>query len=128
MTLASRAIDCIQGGISPGHGVLQHHLLSVVQSSDTETPQSTSRRDQAMSTTVLGGGVIRLDTDHTVPDLMAVDVSGINRDIRMRIRQQRVHLTGSVCTWHEKQLAQESLRSVSRSFVIQNDISVAGWN
>ena len=81
-----------------------------------------------MSTPNPGGQAIRLDTDHTIQDLMTAAVSRISSDIRVAFRERQVHLTGSTQSWYEKQLAQESLRTVSRSVVIYNDISVTGWN
>ena len=81
-----------------------------------------------MPTSNPGGQAIRLDTDHTIQSLMSSAVSRINSEIRVEFREQKVHLTGSTESWHEKQLAQESLRSVSQSYVIHNEISVAAWN
>ena len=69
-----------------------------------------------------------MDTDHTVQDLMVAAVSRISSGFRVELRQQQVFLTGSTHSWYEKQLAQESLRSVSNSYVIRNDIIVAEWN
>ena len=69
------------------------------------------------------GWAIRPGIDHTIQDFMTSAVSHINSEIRER----QLRLTGLTKNWQEKQRAQELLRSISRSFVIDNDISVAGW-
>lgn len=74
------------------------------------------------------GKTVRLDTDHAVEELMAVAVSRINGSIRVTLREREVQLSGQADSWHEKQLAQESLRAVSNSYQIRNQIRVAGWN
>ena len=58
---------------------------------------------------------------------MSSAVSRINSEIRVEFRDDQVVLRGVTESWHEKQLAQESLRSVSQSYVIHNEISVAAW-
>jgi hypothetical protein len=75
-----------------------------------------------------GRQAIRLDTDHTVQELMASAVVRISAAIRVELCEQQVRLTGSVASWHEKQLAQETLRSISQSYVISNEITVPAWN
>ena len=82
----------------------------------------------SMSTPGPVSKAVRVDTDHTVQDLMAAAVSRISSEVRVELRQHQVFLTGSTQSWYEKQLAQESLRSVSNSYVIRNDIIVAGRN
>ncbi|MEO2031449.1 MAG: hypothetical protein ABGZ35_05140 [Planctomycetaceae bacterium] len=80
-----------------------------------------------MSAPIPDGQAIRLDTHHTIQNLMSSAVSRINSEIRVEFRDDQVVLRGVTESWHEKQLAQESLRSVSQSYVIHNEISVAAW-
>ncbi len=54
-------------------------------------------------------------------------VARISGAIQVELRDQHVRLTGCAQTWHEKQLAQETLRSIGRSYVIRNDINVPAW-
>jgi len=71
---------------------------------------------------------IRINTDHTVQEMMVQAATRISAGIRVRVLDQQVQLTGMVSSWHEKQLAQESLRSVSSDYQIRNELSVAAWN
>lgn len=73
------------------------------------------------------GQAVRLDTEHTVQELMTRAISQINRALHVELREQQVRLTGAAESWHEKQMAQESLRSMSSSYVIHNEIQVAAW-
>ena len=82
----------------------------------------------AMTAPVPGSRTIRVDIDHTIQELMKSAVSRISREIRVKFRERQVQLSGSVQSWYEKQMAQESLRSVSRSYAIRNDIRVPAWN
>ncbi len=71
---------------------------------------------------------IRLDTDHVMQELMAAAIARISGAIRLEVRERQVLLTGTTESWHEKQQAQESLRSLSRDYLICNEIRVAAWN
>ena len=71
---------------------------------------------------------IRLDTDHAVQELMANTVARISRDVCIHVQRECVFLSGATNSWYEKQLVQESLRDISRSYQIHNDIAVAAWN
>lgn len=44
--------------------------------------------------------------------------------VEVLLKDDEFHLTGLVSTWHEKQLAQESVRSVDRSRRIRNQLIV----
>jgi osmotically-inducible protein OsmY len=66
--------------------------------------------------------------DHAVMELMTTAISRINGDLRVVVADRMVQLSGQVNSWHEKQLAQESLRSVCSSYRIRNDIRVTSWN
>lgn len=81
-----------------------------------------------MSSSNSGSRAVRLDTEHAIQHLMSSAVSRISKEIRVEFREQQIHLTGSTGSWHEKQLAQETLRAVSQAYVIHNAISVNGWN
>ena len=71
---------------------------------------------------------VRLDPDHTAEQLMSAAAARISGSICVALCDSRVHLTGSTRSWHEKQQAQESVRSVSSVYTIQNDILVEAWN
>ena len=58
---------------------------------------------------------IRLDTDHTVQELMASAVARISAAVPVELCEQQVRLTGSVTSWHEQQWVQETLRSISHA-------------
>jgi len=63
-----------------------------------------------------------------VAELMSTAVSRINSNLQVEVVDQWVQVSGQANSWHEKQLAQESLRSVCSSYQIRNDIRVAAWN
>ena len=71
---------------------------------------------------------IRINTDHTVQELMVQAAARISAGICVGVLDQQVQLTGIVSSWHEKQLAQESLRSVSSDYQIRNELNVGVWN
>ena len=71
---------------------------------------------------------VRLDPDHTAEQLMSAAAARISGGISVTVRESCVHLTGHTLSWHEKQLAQESVRCVSSAYTIQNDIIVDTWN
>ena len=73
------------------------------------------------------GLAIRLDTEHAVQELMKSAVARICRAVRVEICEQHIYLTGAAASWHEKQLAQEALRSISGSYRICNKIAVPAW-
>ena len=58
---------------------------------------------------------LRLDTDHTVQELMASAVARITAAVPVELCEQQVRLTGSVAGWHEQQWVQETLRSISHA-------------
>ena len=60
-------------------------------------------------------------------ELMANAVSRINSNLQVDFIDHTVQVSGHANTWHEKQLAQESLRSVCSSYQIRNDIRVNAW-
>ncbi len=47
------------------------------------------------------------------------------RDVEVLLFEDHVLLTGRVSSWHDKQLAQEALRSQALPRSIRNEISVA---
>jgi len=77
---------------------------------------------------ISNGRVVRVDTDHAVLELMATAVSRINGSLTVEIQDRLVQVSGQAGSWHEKQLAQESLRSVCSSYRICNNIRVAAWD
>lgn len=80
-----------------------------------------------MSTLSSPRHAVRLDTEHTVQELMSRAISQINGALRVELSEQQVRLTGATESWHEKQMAQETLRSMSSRYVIRNDIQVSAW-
>jgi osmotically-inducible protein OsmY len=48
-----------------------------------------------------------------------------NHNIQVELHAQTVTLTGSVRSWSEKQLAQESVRSTTGSRTIHNELRVS---
>jgi len=73
------------------------------------------------------GRMLCLDIDHTVEQLMTAAVARISSRVRVHVDADRVLVSGTVNSWHEKQLVQESLRAVSPSYRISNEISVNAW-
>lgn len=49
------------------------------------------------------------------------------RGVDLEFTDEMVLLRGSVNSWAEKQNAQECIRSLASSRMIQNDLQVAGW-
>ena len=77
------------------------------------------------STVPASGQFFRLDTDHHLQQLMQEAINRLQSgNVDVRLGDDSVVLNGTVSSWHDKQLAQESLRSISRSRVIQNHLQV----
>ena len=47
------------------------------------------------------------------------------RPIRVHICETELQLFGQVCSWHEKQLAQEMARDVAPTYRIRNELRIA---
>jgi len=58
---------------------------------------------------------------------MSAAAARISGSICVAVRESCVYLTGRTLSWHEKQLAQESVRCVSSAYTVQNDIIVDAW-
>lgn len=68
----------------------------------------------------------RIDLQHQVLDLMERAVARISSGaIQVRLADDEVILDGHVNTWHEKQYAQESIRSLTSGRVIRNSLVVS---
>lgn len=87
-----------------------------------------SRNTHDDSTSTNGGRSVRLDTDHHLHEMMRSAVQKLQRgQIDLQLTDQSVLLQGRVNSWSEKQAVQESIRNLSASRVIQNDLEVANW-
>lgn len=86
-----------------------------------------SRIAGSNSTTLSADRTVRIDTDHHLVELMqsAVDRLHGNR-VDVQLCDEYVLLRGSVNSWSAKQSAQESIRRMSASRTIQNDLAVIG--
>lgn len=79
------------------------------------------------SATAMNKHTLRLDTDHHVAVMLqqAVDRIG-NNALSVRMADKQIVLTGHASTWHQKQMAQESVRKLAANRTIQNRIQVTG--
>lgn len=72
---------------------------------------------------------LRLDPPHGVPAVCDSLLRTVRRqlldDVHVEVDEQLVLLSGSVQTWHEKQLAQEVIRLAAPTRRIRNGIRVA---
>lgn len=69
--------------------------------------------------------VFRVDPEHQLLEMMQAAVGRIHAaQINVNIHEDSVLLTGSVKSWYGKQHAQETLREISGSRVIQNNLQV----
>ncbi|MEZ6127196.1 MAG: BON domain-containing protein [Planctomycetaceae bacterium] len=67
----------------------------------------------------------RVDTDHKLHEMMQRAVARLHgRDIGIQLHDRQVILTGTVRSWAEKQTAQESIRALSGSRRIVNELHV----
>lgn len=68
---------------------------------------------------------LRIDVDHTLQQLLLLSCrQHALQHVDVLVREHTVQLTGHVSSWYEKQLAQESVRSMVRSHRISNQIQV----
>lgn len=69
----------------------------------------------------------RVDAQHCLLEMMQDAVSHLSRSqVDIRLDENTVCLTGQVDSWTDKQLAQESIRGLSGSLTIHNELRVAG--
>jgi len=69
---------------------------------------------------------IRIDDGETEVELAQARIDRLlMRSVRVNVRDDDLVLTGSVNTWHEKQLAQELVREVHPGLRIRNQLSLA---
>ena len=69
---------------------------------------------------------IRIDNGETEVELAQARIDRLlMRSVRVNVRDDDLVLTGSVNTWHEKQLAQELVREVQPGLRIRNQLSLA---
>ncbi len=67
----------------------------------------------------------RFDTGHEVEHLVRESFRRMQlTDVDAQVRAEEIFLTGTACSWHEKQLAQELARSTAKGLRIRNHISV----
>lgn len=67
----------------------------------------------------------RVDTEHHLLDMMKKAVSRMNAlDLDIQLDQEAVLLNGTVNCWHDKQRIQESVRGLSGSRYIENNLRV----
>lgn len=70
--------------------------------------------------------ILRLDTDHHIAHLMQKVVDQVcSSPLHVRLTSHVVTLSGNVTTWHQKQLAQESIRRLAAGRQVRNNIRVA---
>ena len=70
--------------------------------------------------------IVRIDVQHHALDLMKRAVSRIaSGSVDVRVEGGEVVLNGVVNSWHEKQYAQESIRSLTSGRVIRNSVQVS---
>ena len=82
-------------------------------------PMSNSSSPQRSST------FFRIDPEHQLLEMMQATVRRIcAAEIQIRLHNDSVLLLGSVNSWYDKQYAQESLRELSGSRMIHNDLQV----
>lgn len=68
---------------------------------------------------------IRIDTDHCMHEMMQRAVERMpNASVKVQMSRQAVLLTGTVNSWQDKQDAQESIRAISRTRKIHNELQV----
>jgi osmotically-inducible protein OsmY len=68
---------------------------------------------------------IRIDTDHCMHEMMQRAVERMpNASVKVQMSRHAVLLTGTVNSWQDKQVAQESVRAISRTRKIHNELQV----
>lgn len=81
----------------------------------------------ATSSTAHPNPYLRIDTEHHLLDMMRQAVSRLNaRDVDIQFDDDAVLLCGTVDCWHDKQRIQESVRGLTGSRFIENNLQVAG--
>ncbi|MEZ6126428.1 MAG: BON domain-containing protein [Planctomycetaceae bacterium] len=71
---------------------------------------------------------LRVDTDHHLCELMQNAVSRLLQgQVEVDVRRDRVLLSGRVCSWTEKQRAQECIRIMAGARVIENHLTVSAF-
>ena len=81
----------------------------------------------ATSTSAQSSTYLRIDTEHHLLDMMKTAVSRLNaRDVDIQFDDDAVLLSGTVDCWHDKQRIQESVRGLTGSRFIENNLQVAG--
>ncbi|MFN8707144.1 MAG: BON domain-containing protein [Planctomyces sp.] len=67
----------------------------------------------------------RVDGGHELQSLIQRTVHGQQlRDVAVRLENDQIELTGRVRSWYEKQLAQETVRSMAVAHKIFNQLEV----
>ncbi|MBL8817723.1 MAG: BON domain-containing protein [Planctomyces sp.] len=67
----------------------------------------------------------RFDTCHEVVHLLRESFRRMQlTEVDAEVRAEEVYLTGTACSWHEKQLAQELARTSAKGLRIRNQINV----
>lgn len=73
---------------------------------------------------------LHLDSSHDLRDLvrsvLARNPYFVGRDLRVDFDQRDVILRGAVRSYHQKQIAQESLRRIDGVGAIRNELEVVG--
>ncbi|MCA9064581.1 MAG: BON domain-containing protein [Planctomycetaceae bacterium] len=80
-----------------------------------------------MTTNLLNGAdrMLRIDPEHAAAELMQKSVSRLLMNcVDVCVQNNEVWLTGRVPSYHDKQLAQESIRSLAGSRRIRNLVAV----
>lgn len=68
---------------------------------------------------------LRIDPDHQLLEMMHRVLQRMpSMHLDLQLLNDRVVLTGTVCSWHDKQNVQERIRGLSGSREICNDIQV----
>ncbi|MCR9199503.1 MAG: BON domain-containing protein [Planctomycetaceae bacterium] len=81
----------------------------------------------ATSSPALSNGHLRIDTEHHLLDMMKTAVSRLNaRNVDIQFDDDAVLLSGTVDCWHDKQRIQESVRGLTGSRFIENNLQVTG--
>lgn len=71
--------------------------------------------------------IFRVDTEHHLLDMMKQAVSRLNaHNLDIQLDDEAVLLHGTVDCWHDKQRVQESVRGLTGSRFIENNLQVVG--
>lgn len=67
----------------------------------------------------------RIDPEHTVLEMIQQSLHRLMIDgVQFELTQAEIRLTGRVSSWRDKQLVQETLRDITKSRQIRNELCV----